>query len=171
MKAYPRFVLVILLANTLAALGEAKNSHLEYSADVKLVVSGEGTTRDLVQSYLGRELRSLKDVRLVESQPNYLLSVVTMDIHNKGGQKTGIVISVVALSTVDRSNVTNTLQVKDRAIGRWITENLYGFETHRIQVGAQEEMQKICAEIVALFDSEILEQNRKFVRKSNEGTK
>jgi len=131
----------------------------DFSASVRLVVLGDSTIKNLVQSYLGRELRSLKDVQLVESKEHYLVQVISGVLKNNAGDKTGVVFSGLVLrnmSAVIRArlfvcNLDSTLNP---------SYDLFMLVRHWIRVGDESDIQAICAKIVADFDTEELEPSR-----------
>jgi hypothetical protein len=53
------------------------------------------------QGYLIREFRLLGDVVLVETNPEWMLSVIAAELESESGDKTGMVLSVTLLAPFD----------------------------------------------------------------------
>lgn len=67
---------------------------------VKVNVSGDKAIKNLVESYIKRELRELSDVSVVESNADWIIKIIALESMNKAGMKVGVVLSTVILKTV-----------------------------------------------------------------------
>jgi len=67
---------------------------------VKVNVSGDKAIKNLVESYIKRELRELSDVSVVESNADWIIEIVAAEVENKARMKVGVVLSTVILKTV-----------------------------------------------------------------------
>ena len=74
---------------------------LAFSARVQLDVSARQEIERKVTGYLTREFRLLGDVVLVETNPEWVLSVIAAELGNESGDKTGMVLSVTLLAPFD----------------------------------------------------------------------
>lgn len=135
-----------------------------YSADVqgprfavKVEVSvedGDENFKNLVQSYLNRELRSLNDVELVETNPEWELHVIALETKYTNGDKDGgVVLSVVLLHQWRNGNDTEQEDLHRKA-----------FATHWLRTGPLESLQGHCKGVVISFDTKYLEVFRKAAR-------
>ena len=70
------------------------------SIHVKVDVSGDKAIKNLVESYIKRELRELSDVSVVESNADWIIEIVAAEVENKARMKVGVVLSTVILKTV-----------------------------------------------------------------------
>src|SRR5215467_1700638 len=75
----------------------------KWTSRVSVDVSAKDEIKNEIISYAGRELRSLGDIVIVESKPNYRISIVAITTHNQANQETGYALSVTAteLNTED----------------------------------------------------------------------
>lgn len=140
----------------------------KFSAKVKLSVTADDKLKATVTSYLTRELRSISDVIVVYENAEWELCILAMELHSKGGFTTGVAISVVILRPLDIDLLKwlltsvgdlNSKQVK--VIDSAKTWNLYNYRHHWIAVDPLERLKSLCQEIIADFDSEFLEEERK----------
>lgn len=137
----------------------------KFSARVELSVSsseqitGEGT------SYLSRELRSLPDVTIVEQDPDWLMSVVALEVKTKGGYTAGVAISIVILKpykTAPLKVVVGPLTPDKEKLVDMATTDLYSYQGQWLRTGASSELKELCQGIIADFDSKHLDKDRKF---------
>lgn len=136
---------------------------------VHLSVSGSENIRGEVTSYLSRELRSLKNVALVDERPDIMLSVIAMESRSKGGYKTGIVFSVIVQQPFnDVLLYTVAAGLNNKQIDFLIdaTKDSYNILGHWIQTGSPDEVKELSQKLIADFDGDYLEDIRK-VRESN----
>ena len=118
-----------------------------YAADVKqevkLFIAADQGIESLVNSYVRRELREIKDLEIVQTQPFFwFLDIVCIEIKTKGGDQRGYALSAVPL--------LNTLHSK------WETVGL--FEHHFLYVG--DDLKQLIVKLIADFDSKCLEKMR-----------
>jgi hypothetical protein len=111
-------------------------------------------------------LRSLGDVLLVETNPEWMLSVIAAELENESGDKTGMVLSVTLLAPFDdrffkQYVVPNCVQ-KDAPLKRFIDlslADLYQLRDHWVEVGPN--FESVCQSLVANFNKRHLEEKRK----------
>lgn len=136
----------------------------QFSAKVQVSVSAEEAIRGQVESYVKRELRSLRDVTIVDEGADWELSILAMEVSTKGGYKSGVIISAVILRPFDNQMVSALLEEKYKETGAHLTEGLYRYPDHWLRTGSTDQLRSLCVEIVADFDSQHLEKSRKLYR-------
>jgi hypothetical protein len=165
-------VFVSLYATTQPGLSQTLQSPPKYSATVHLSVSfsKDDTVKSQIRSFLGRELRSLGDVTIVDEDADYAIVAVGLTLE-AAGRTTGFALSATFLKS----------EKAEWATDKWF-HDLFGIE--KIELGRLEvarallrhddlyldsvlhtgpfsSLQKICQEIIADFDTNILNPARK----------
>ena len=64
-------------------------------ARIKLDVAAGGDLKNVLTSFIGRELRSLPGVVLVDEQPDRILNIVGLVATRQGGMSIGFAIGIV----------------------------------------------------------------------------
>ena len=129
--------------------------------DVKSDIGNE------ILSYLNRELRSLDGVIVVDNNPEALLSILAMRTRTRGGVETGVVFSVVIHSILSNDSfkfwLSNAFHLGDERVKdvQFAKDGLYTFQFHSVYLGANDDVRSICQKIVADFDINYLDQDRK----------
>ena len=162
-----RIHIAVLIASVLL-FSPASGIAADYSLRVAVNVSAKGNIKNLITSYVTRELRSLSDVVIVENNPQWELNIVAVEIRTKGGKKTGVAFSTVVLEPFNNQMLTTMIQEKYKDIGSSLTSNLYEFQAQWLQVGSESDIRSICSGIVADFDGEHLEKRRKLYQQFKE---
>ena len=105
-------------------------------------------------------MRSLNDVVVVDDNPDWLLSILAMEITTKGGYKSGLVLSVVILKPLDISPLKmilwNISDSQSKVLDLYTSIYYYRFDDHWVRVGSLEDLKSICQGIIADFDSKYL---------------
>jgi hypothetical protein len=117
-----------------------------------------------VTSYIGRELRSLNDVVMVEEHANYVISILVLQLRNRNGTNAGIAFSTMILEPYDKSFLLKSLDAKTKPFVEAHMGEVYRHPRQWINTGGNEDLQNIAKEIVADFDGQILEADRKLFR-------
>jgi hypothetical protein len=160
--------LILLIAVATMTLGVITNSQeqTKYRFHVQLIVSGEESIKGLITSYINRELRSLRDVEIVYSNPGWELSIVAMELSTVSRRKIGVALSTVILKRFQNQALLESfISGKNKEIVTVLTDDLYSFEDHWLNVGSDDNLRKTCNEIVADFDADYLEGARKSIEK------
>ena len=118
---------------------------------VKIIVGGNESIKKLVASYIKRELRSLQDVEIVNSQEERELKILAMEILTKGLHDPGIIMSVIIL---DKMHAYYKKRRHKMNPGEFY---FYSYTDNWLQVSTMKDLEKLCAKIVADFDAEYLE--------------
>jgi hypothetical protein len=155
---------------------ESKKAQAKLEADakefesrrIKISVTVDCRAQDLrsrIMSFVLAELRRLGDVDLVDASPEYRMSIVALATENKAGHETGYAASVVVtrpLGGIDalladvrpesRNNVNAALEGEVRPI------------TQQLLVGSMDGLRGALETLVASFDAETLQGERKMWR-------
>jgi hypothetical protein len=146
----------------------AEINNPQFSAKVKVSVSAPDDIKDLVSSYLNRELRSLNDVEIVDNNPDWEIEIVAMELKTVSGYKNGIAISTVILSPYNNQALSEFFKPEFKESGLLITSGLSWYSDQMLNVDSSDNLQELCKTIVADFDSRELEPSRKFFRNLKE---
>ena len=124
---------------------------------------GNSGSEAIIRSALGRELRALGDVVVVESDPNYTISVVGIDLETVGGHVTGYAMSYVVVGWFP----VDVLQffIPDTSFRSAMTDLLAGYGRkldHQLLSGSSVsgDMQSACKGVIAEFDVQTLQPAR-----------
>lgn len=139
-----------------------------FSARVRVVVDAEDNMRKFVTSHINRELRSLRDVVIVNVDPRWELHVVAVEV-STWGREVGVALSAVMFECFDNQILGPLFQPDHRDLGTRLTSSLCYHPVYLLQVGPTNELKRLCREIVADFDAKRLEPSRKTLPK-NRGT-
>jgi len=131
-----------------------------YSGRVSVSISANDNIKGQIESYISRELRSLGDVIVTDDNPDWVLHIVALEPTSKGGNKVGIILSVV-ITRPFKSNGLNVLLIvlrevkkNEREILSSMTADLNSIASHEIRVGSPEDLRNMCNSIVADFDTD-----------------
>lgn len=161
------------------------SSEFKKSFPVKVTVA-ESRISGLVKSYIKRELRSLGDVKIVESAPFYEIQILANSLLNKNGDITGVALSTIFIkpyNVMDLKDATIlSLQQKDLISHAGVQEierifeywdqagmvNINEYKGHILFIGADNDLKELCEKIVADFDNDCLELPRQLKEKLKE---
>lgn len=170
------FGLLILLFFSLSLSVRAQMNLRKYKARVKVYVKGEGEDKfkEEVRSYLNKELRVLSDVAVLEENAEWELIILAQELKTVTGVTSSIVLSTNVKHYKDMSNSSYYRNVKG-----WESANnanelissdsevklnspvVYIFKGNWLKPDAQEDLKRICKEIIADFDSIYLGDDRR----------
>ena len=132
-----------------------------YSGRVLLNVTATEKLKAEVESYVGRELRSLGDVVVTNDKPDWILNILAMEQKDMREQKVGVILSIVILQPFNNQLVVSVVPERSKEwVSHW-TSHLYSLSTYSVQFGPPESLRKLCNEIVVTFDSEQVNKERK----------
>jgi len=139
---------------------------LAFSARVQLDVSARKEIERKVTGYLTREFRLLGDVVLVETSPEWVLSVIAAELENESGDKTGMVLSVTLLAPFD-ARFFKEYVIPDCVQNgpRWKNvidislADLYQLRDHWVEVGP--DLASVCNSLVENFNKRHLDEKRR----------
>ncbi len=142
--------------------------------DVRVDLTSEDeSTKNLIESYIKRELRSLQDVNIIPEKiyATYILALVIAEpTYEASGRKTGsIAISYVFKEKFSAYKELIPYLIKEcpkledaskQLAIRLKTINLDIVHNHGVSTSSTEDVTKLCKGIVADFDIEVLEKQR-----------
>jgi hypothetical protein len=161
-------VLGAIVALNLSA--HAADTHKpRFSVKVKVSLSSDDSIMTSVSSYLNRELRSLGDVELVDNDPEWVIFVLALEIKREARRTNGVALSTVFIRSFNNKVLGPLVEPKFKDAVLDLTSNLsyYNNTNHSLNVGATEDLQEMCKEIIAKFDMKCLEESRKIFRQYN----
>jgi hypothetical protein len=163
---------LLMLAVAILASGQGKMQDHKYSAKVKLTVEASPEIRDEFVSFIGRELRSLQDVEIVDDGADFELKIIAMTMHSQGSSATsGIAISTIVLRSVRRSPIGYFASecANEKGFSKAVDAVMASdgiLEDSNLLVGPPGELRSLSAKVVADFDQNTLEPMRKLVRQT-----
>jgi hypothetical protein len=158
------FVVFMLVATVLSSPVSAQDRRFT----VKVAVRGDESIKGAVLSYLNRELRSLRDVDLAETNPEWQIVVLATEL-KADGRKTGtVILSTMILKHFNNSIISDYLSKEGKEAGLTITTDLYNHPDLLSNAGPIGTLQRICGEIIADFDGKRLEDIRRNDRRIKE---
>ena len=128
---------------------------------ISVRVSGDPEITNLVKSFIGSELRKIKDVQVGNEQPDWVFHVITVEVKLKEGITTGYGISAIVLETFKSDVLTPLLDQRHVDRAHTLTAELYRVKKHMINIGSKDDIRNICLQMVADLDREFLEVKRK----------
>lgn len=129
-------------------------------------MNGDDALASEVRSYLSRGLRSLGDVEIVsDSEAFYRLGIILLPLTGRDGVKTGYVVSVIVVQPTGYDALRPlfkgaTSEDALKALDAVLKESVNVVD-HFVQVGGSDDVEKICKTVVATFDGDVLESERK----------
>ena len=139
-------LLTIIMTFTFGIIGHPQEKSA-YRFQVYVEIKTDENLKSLIESYIKRELRSLQDVDIVytrDGMPHEIV-VVAMEMETESGRKTGGIAFAVNFQTQLRSG-------------------LYSLPNLMVQTGDKIALDGMCKNLVARFDTNYLEQRRKYIR-------
>jgi len=144
----------------------------KFSARVQIQVDAEESLSDAIKSHLNRGLRSLGDVVITDSKPDYTIKVVALGEHARNGTVLGYALSVLITMPLDplglKLATALIVGAKDEKssldLQKNIEKQVKGYElvvSHTIRSGDSDSLPMLCKEVVTNFDAETLEDARK----------
>ncbi len=129
---------ILALISSLVLILNAEASNKTFKVLFVVAPTSETELVSQAKSYIGRELRALQDVEMVEKDPSldhFFISIFPLSLKHSGGITSGIIVSYV------------------------FEKN--GVITHNVLIGGPDELKTLCEKIIAYFDTYWLEPQRK----------
>ncbi len=139
----------------------------KFSSRVEVIVSAPESIKDQVTSYVNRELRSLGDVMITGKNPQYRLRIVATEITTgEVGDKIGISYAVVLTEVLswEGFETYHSLHIDQGdmiAIQLFFSDKAEAVEDMYLTLGQPDELRSACERIIARFDSDHLEKDRR----------
>lgn len=152
-----RLPLSLALMILCAIFGFAQESKPNYRVSVN--VSSKEEIKSNVVSYVSRELRALGDILIVDSEPQYRISIIAMRAESRAGNSMGYVISTVVTKHIQPQHLTQECEYAE-TLSQAIS--IFGLVLrHDLEITGAESLEKSCKEIVASIDGDVFEKERK----------
>src|ERR1044072_8453515 len=169
MKRFTLWVAFAVCFLTVSANGQTYKDHFKVWVDVK----GTDSAKAEALSFISRELRSLKDVDIVESNPEYAIRLTVHTVKMTNGYEGGYAYSIVISEPFNIGLFDAALEMK------WVNQDAANVFTdicarqeelifHALWISGMDGLRKTCEEPVAGFDSQPLEKRRKARRQVQE---
>jgi hypothetical protein len=115
-----------------------------------------------VESEIRKNLRELRDVKLVESDWDYELRVIALRSESKGGVRYGYAITSIELTIFKLDFLKRLGEEGNKYFALFGTYPHYGSsDNYALRLVDEANFESTCKEIVAGFDSRTLEAGRK----------
>jgi hypothetical protein len=131
-----------------------------FSAKVSVSVTAQDNIKGLIESYIGRELRSLGDIVVSDDNPRWIISILAIEQASRSGQKLGVVMSTAITESFDNGLILDKVSADRKEIVSFLTTGLCHVSGHWINTGATDELRLLCDQTVAQFDSSVIKPAR-----------
>jgi hypothetical protein len=158
MKILTTLVSLALCYSRLTGAQEANTE--KWHGTVSVDISASATDKSPISSFIRRELRSLSDVDITDSRPDYIIEVVAIEDQTKTGAHFGYTLSTVVLETFPTNSLaffqignTNTLTALEK-----VCANYSIVCAHFVVTGS--DMRELCSRVVAQCDTDVFDYDR-----------
>ena len=129
---------------------------------VNLVLTADEDISAKISSFIKGEFRSLGDVKIDETAPKWEIHIIATKVRTTQKIVMGIVFSVVVVQVFDSDSLLEHVYPDRRLLVRIKILNLKKiFKNQSVYMGTEDDLKRICEDIVANFDSNQLEPIRK----------
>lgn len=154
-----------------ATLGCVAQVPAKYSATVRLVISNGTSERDTLtnqfNSFIGRELRSLGDIKIGDEQPDYVVNIIVSKLTNAAGEAAGFsAATLITRPTRPEILADSALKLKG-TLENWQFQALaliirgdVSIVSFNLRTGGLNDIQSTCQELIADFDTNTLNSQR-----------
>lgn len=139
---------------------ENQRSVEPFSARVSLRIKADNAIRAQVESYLGREIRELKDVVVTSIEPDWAIHVIAMKDVTRDGSDIGFTLAVLVINPLNNRAITGTVQNKFDMLGVKPIEYLATVRGHWVMAVSPDGLRDACSKIISTFDSNYLNKDR-----------
>ena len=166
----------------------------KFSTTVRLIVRGEEDLQPRIKSYIGRELRALGDVEVVDATADWHIRIVALEGRYVSGKKAGDTVLSLVIARMqaewlswrlpvfgsdfhsDGTYEAASPRIKDLILNANTFEDmLRPWLPHLCVIASQkvltcetDELKEVCESIVIEFDTDVLQFERKTHRTSQE---
>lgn len=167
MKKTTRLILLLLVMLPNVCV-PADSTH---SFRVKVSVTAPDNIESQVKSFVSRELRSLGDVIVSDSDFEYVIGILVLVLTTEGGYESGVGISTIVLSTFENEWMIPSIKPESVDLVKNFTSDLYYYPDHQIRVAQRDSIKSQCEQIVAEFDSGYLNPRREAMQRYKDSIK
>jgi len=158
------FIILSLLCLPGATTGEEKGKG--YEVRVRLSVIAAEKIRRQISSFMATDLRRPGDVVITDSDPDWHLAVTGVELHT-ADKRTGVAISTVIMAPVRETVVRSMITVLEKegslpvALQVLKSKQLVEVKSSWLRADADTAIRKLCGGIIADFDTQYLQPERK----------
>ena len=146
---------------------------------VQVRITADSSLESRIGSIVRRELRALGDVVITDTNPEYKIEIIAMQLETGATKRvTGYAMTSSALHVIQPSEFSG---FEDRSDGFFMSRELAKFLVeyfsfagygnpvdYRLFAGSLDDLRVSCEKLVAGFDSEVLEFRRTILRRARE---
>jgi hypothetical protein len=158
-------VTAVILCSGLAGAADLP----QIKTKIAVNVSASDSVKSEFESFVKRELRSLKDVEIVESDQDHTLAFVVLETKTSAGLTTGYAVSHVLTHRFSREVIPLMFGKKlSKEDLNWLgqaTESAVFLDDHKLLTCGPDKLRSIAEKLVAQYDSDTLEPGRQNLRK------
>ena len=137
-----------------------KSAFSEFKVNLLLTVDEDISSK--ISSFIKREFSSLSDVEIDETDPTWEIRIIAHKTRDTWKRVMGVVFSVVVVRVFDDDSLLEHVIPDRRLLVRIKILNLKKiFKNQSVYMGTEDDLKRICEDIVADFDSNQLEPIRK----------
>ena len=154
-------MLIILLSLSLQA------QLANWKGRVHLTIQGKDEVGSVISSYLNRELRKLGDVLVVDTTPDFEISIVFIEQKlTTSDRRLGWAMSTVVLEErgIPEAMLANVIVPTYQELIKTHYTHLFTMAEHYLWVGAMSDLETNCVQLIATIDSDVFEPRRKLWR-------
>ena len=159
--------LLVVMSVCFTRAQETDKSPPKFQVDVH-VSCDNSILKSEIESYLNRELRSLGDVEIVDNSSEHALSVIVIEETYVGGEKKGTVsLAVLGLLRINPKQLFSLQKIYDIPAEVFVDatfDAVFGYRRNyffQLIVNIQKNnVKRTCEEIVAGFDTDMIEPER-----------
>lgn len=154
-----------------------------FSAKVQLLLTcTDESLKNQFISFLGRELRSLGDVTLVDENADYVIELIVMKVALRSNEPAGFAVATYVSEPVKSkkwltdcsqfpgSCLTGKVDDRRRSIIEILTNDTQRRLFFQLQTGSLDNMRSTCQDIIADFDVKTLQPNRNLWNQTHKQT-
>ena len=145
-------VTILLMYNVLSIAQE----ELNHNYKVKLVITADEDIKGLVESFLGRELRSLGDVTVTDNDPGWVMNIVAIKMKTNQNSILGYALSTVITCPIEKTIAWEACELDKMGI-----MNKFVYVTSWVHYCNMDDIHNICSLIVTGFDIDCINTLRK----------
>ena len=144
-----------------------------YKARVRISVIAAEKVSGLISSFMAIDLRQLGDVVITDKDPEWHLAVTGVELHT-GGKRTGVAISTVIMEPVRETVIRSIITVLEKegsmpaALQVLKSKQLVEVKSSWLRADADTAMRQLCRGIIADFDTQYLQPERKNFQQRNQ---
>ena len=145
-----------------------------YKTRVRLSVVAAEKISGLISSFMAIDLRQLGDVVITDKDPEWHLAVTGVELHIAEAKRTGVAISTVIIAPVREAVTKSIITVLEKegslpaALQVLKSKKLVEVKSSWLRADADTAIRELCRGIIADFDTQYLQPERKNFQQRNQ---